>query len=648
MIDLDFVRPGRTIRIPFSTFDKDDGSSITMTNYAVADILIYKDGSTTERASTSGFTATTDFDSKTGKHVIVVDLADNTTADFFQSGSEYLVAIDAVTVDGVTTGGWVARFRIGYTAAIVNTTIASLSTQTSFTLTEGPAEDDALNGLWVIIHDAASAVQWGWGVVSDYTGSTKTVTLVAGTTFTAAAKDNISVMGPAPLQPTVIGRTLDVTATGAAGIDWGNVENKTTSNDLSSTLISTSQIVASVSGNVGGSVGSIAANGLSATSIATGAITNAKFAAGAIDAAATSADFVTEIRNAITGGAYALDTDANGRLRIVDGTGTGELDTSSGLVGVASIAANAVSASALATDAVNEIVDQVWRETLADHSGTSGSTAEALSAAGGAGDPWITALPGAYGAGSAGFLVGTYLNATVSSRSSHSASDVWAVGTRTLSALGFTLGASDLAADTITAAKVAADVSTDLRTAINGGDWALSTDANGRIRIVDGTGTGELDSTSGGVLVASVAANALNASALAADAVAEIQSGLSTHSASDVWAVGARTLTALDEDSTTIDLDGTIRASIGLASANLDTQFSGIPAAVWDLADGIETSITPRKAMRAIAAKAAGLISGAGTGTEVVKGIGQSSGGTTRLTATVDASGNISAWTLNL
>lgn len=37
----------------------------------------------------------------------------------------------------------------------------------------------------------------------------------------------------------------------------------------------------------------------------------------------------------VTGGAYALDTDANGRIRIVDGTGVGELDTASGQVTVA-------------------------------------------------------------------------------------------------------------------------------------------------------------------------------------------------------------------------------------------------------------------------------------------------------------------------
>jgi len=62
------------------------------------------------------------------------------------------------------------------------------------------------------------------------------------------------------LRPTTAGRTLDVTATGAAGIDLGNVENPTTTLNLSGTTISTTQAVASVSGAVGsvtGAVGSV-------------------------------------------------------------------------------------------------------------------------------------------------------------------------------------------------------------------------------------------------------------------------------------------------------------------------------------------------------------------------------------------------------
>lgn len=219
MIDLGTIRPGQTIRIPFSSFDKDDGSSITMTGYAVADLLIYKDGGTTERASTSGFTATTDFDAKTGKHLAVIDLADDTTADFFKAGSEYLVAIDAVTVDAVTTGGWIARFRIGYPDAILDTHIATLTDQTNFTLNEGPAENDALNSRLLILHDKASKVQVAHGIVEDYVGSTKAVVLAAAPTFTIAAGDNVSAFGLAPLQPTTTGRKLTIESDGMAHAD---------------------------------------------------------------------------------------------------------------------------------------------------------------------------------------------------------------------------------------------------------------------------------------------------------------------------------------------------------------------------------------------------------------------------------------------
>jgi hypothetical protein len=51
----------------------------------------------------------------------------------------------------------------------------------------------------------------------------------------------------------------------------------------------------------------------------------------------------------------------------------------------------------------------IWNAAIATYSGTAGSTAEQLAAAGAAGDPWATALPGAYGAGTAGRLVGRSL-----------------------------------------------------------------------------------------------------------------------------------------------------------------------------------------------------------------------------------------------
>jgi len=57
-------------------------------------------------------------------------------------------------------------------------------------------------------------------------------------------------------------------------------------------------------------------------------------------------------------------------------------------------------------------------------------------------------------------------------------------------------------------------------------------------------------------------------------------SSRSSHSAADVWAAGTRTLTAIDEDTTTLDLDATVRAAVGMASANLDTQLDALPTAI--------------------------------------------------------------------
>src|SRR4029077_8186110 len=46
-------------------------------------------------------------------------------------------------------------------------------------------------------------------------------------------------------KPTAAGRTLDVSASGEAGIDWANIGTPTTAQNLSATTISTTQAVAS-------------------------------------------------------------------------------------------------------------------------------------------------------------------------------------------------------------------------------------------------------------------------------------------------------------------------------------------------------------------------------------------------------------------
>ena len=62
---------------------------------------------------------------------------------------------------------------------------------------------------------------------------------------------------------------------------------------------------------------------------------------------------------------------------------------------------------------VFDIADQVWDEMLAGHL-LAGSTGEALNNAGAYTDPWAINLPGAYAAGTAGWIIGTYLDSRIS------------------------------------------------------------------------------------------------------------------------------------------------------------------------------------------------------------------------------------------
>jgi len=78
-----------------------------------------------------------------------------------------------------------------------STTIASLASQTSFTLTAGSADDNAYNSCVIIITDQSTGVQKAHGSISDYTGSSKTVTLGSDPgIFTMATGDTVDIMSP--------------------------------------------------------------------------------------------------------------------------------------------------------------------------------------------------------------------------------------------------------------------------------------------------------------------------------------------------------------------------------------------------------------------------------------------------------------------
>lgn len=74
------------------------------------------------------------------------------------------------------------------------TTIATLASQTEFTLTAGSADDDAYNDKTIIVVDQSTSTQKAVVYVADYVGATKTVKLLEAPVFTIATGDSVYVV----------------------------------------------------------------------------------------------------------------------------------------------------------------------------------------------------------------------------------------------------------------------------------------------------------------------------------------------------------------------------------------------------------------------------------------------------------------------
>lgn len=109
--------PGDTLYIPFATYN-DSGASIGINGtLAVTDIEIFKNGDVTPRATDSGYSLLTDtgqYGDRLGLHRIKIQIY-NTADDtgFFDAGSQYHVAIDAITVDARPVRFFPAVFEVG-------------------------------------------------------------------------------------------------------------------------------------------------------------------------------------------------------------------------------------------------------------------------------------------------------------------------------------------------------------------------------------------------------------------------------------------------------------------------------------------------------------------------------------------------------
>ncbi len=215
--------------------------------------------------------------------------------------------------------------------------------------------------------------------------------------------------------------------------------------------------------------------------------------------------------------------------------------------------------------------------------------------------------------------LGAQLDAAVSSRSSHSAADVWSVGTRTLTSFG----------------TLVADVTSAV--------WSATTrvlTAGTNIALAKGTGvTGFNDLDAAGVRTAIGMASA-NLDTQIASLLAS-----SSYTAPDnasIAAIKAKTdnlpSAPADEGLIIAATDALASSIAALPSANANAD------ALLDRADGIETGWSLRQALRIIFSVLAGKANGLSGTTVTFRDVNDSK---TRVTATVDSVGDRSALTLD-
>lgn len=285
----------------------------------------------------------------------------------------------------------------------------------------------------------------GYATATDYQLVITTGT-VGGTSVVGYVVGEFSIEKRSALMPTTAARTLDVTAA-----------NKVNGVVLADT-------VTTYTGNTpqtGDNYARIGAAGAGLTGITGARLSSA--GAGDIWDALTSAHTTVGTfgqlgrvpyrgtAQAGAAGTVTLDAGASaidnffryGVVVITSGTGGGQFRTITGYVGSTKVATvdrnwdtNPASDSVLAIlpgsapASAGATAAEVWDLLTSGHT-TSGTFGAAMAAAGVAGDPLTSAVPGSYSVGTAGYVIGTNLNATISSRAPEGGGNLAAVKSKT-------------------------------------------------------------------------------------------------------------------------------------------------------------------------------------------------------------------------
>jgi len=263
------------------------------------------------------------------------------------------------------------------------------SSDAGYTLLDTDGIDfDGITGIHGFSIDTSNNTDAGFFAAgSDYTVVVSSITVDAATINFIAASFSIDNRGL--LRPTTVQRTLDVTSTGAAGIDWGNVENATTAVDLSGTDIQLCDTTTTVTNQVTADVTAVSGDSTAADNLeldydgtgyakansTIGTCTTNTDMRGTDSAALASV--CTESRlselDEATSGKMAnqvdiIQTDTTTDIPATISTAQADLDTLTGSDGVTLATSQPNYAPNTTTPpTVNAIADQVWDELQSGH-----------------------------------------------------------------------------------------------------------------------------------------------------------------------------------------------------------------------------------------------------------------------------------------
>jgi hypothetical protein len=393
------------------------------------------------------------------------------------------------------------------------------------------------------------------------------------------------------LHSTARSRTLDVSSGGEAGIDWANVGSPTTTLNLSGTTVKTATDVETDTADIQTRLPAALVSGRMDASV--GAM-----AADVITAAAVASDANVEFAAAVwdrvlTGATHNIANSAGRRLRTVD----------------AAFAVHAGTAQAGSTS-TTIVLD------------TGASTVDDIYN----GDRVV--IVGGTGQAEHGIIV-DYVGSTRTATMSRA----WVVTPDATSE--FEIVPADVDVEAWNHAPVTGD-----------GDWSelqtdvdailVDTDTTIPALIADVPTVAEFEARTIVSANYATAANLATVSGYLDTEVAAILAAVDT----EVAAIKAKTDNLPASPAATGD-------AMTLTSGERDS----IAAALLDLANGVESGLTPRNALKLALAVLAGKVTGGGTGTELFKSADVSGGAvqgtTTRATVTVDSSGNRSALTVS-